>query len=141
MGAEDLEYRKNHITGRMEKWRVGYMSSLGYTRGTSTPDIFLGEVSDEEWAGIEAKNAEILSDRAAEKAERKTTADVEAAYWAALPQDIAGFRRGHIGRAWELEDRYGNFVLALPKKAALEGWPCAKLAAWIEIQTAEGYGE
>lgn len=83
----------------------------------------------------------LAGEQAAAKSKAASDAEVEAAYFAALPAKIAGFRRGHIGRAREIEDECGNYVLTLPKKAAHEAWSVEKLAAWIDDQTAEGYGE
>lgn len=88
-----------------------------------------------EWLELEKVQAEA-------KAASETEADIVASYFAGLPKQIGGFYRGHIGRDHELEDEPGgNYILTLPKKAALEAWSVAKLTTWIEDQTSEGWGE
>lgn len=85
---------------------------------------------------------ELAKVQAEQKATAETEANIVASYFAALPKQIGGFYRGHIGRDRELEDEPGgNYVLTLPKKAALEAWSVAKLAAWVEEQAAEGWEE
>lgn len=84
---------------------------------------------------------ELAKVQAEAKAAAETEADIVASYFAALPKQVGGFYRGHIGRDRELEDEGGNYVLTLPKKAALEAWSVEKLTAWVEDQTAEGWGE
>lgn len=65
-----------------------------------------------------------------------------AAYCEALPENLAGFRRGHFGRAWELMDLDGAYVLSIPTRAAVEGWTAGKLESWIDEQlSAEGFGD
>ena len=59
------------------------------------------------------------------------------AYVATLPSEIAGFKRDRH----EMTDDIGNYVLSIPKKAAREGWSVKTLAAYIDEQTAEGWGE
>jgi hypothetical protein len=135
------EFRRNHETGEVEEWHVGYTSTKGFRRGQSTESYMIRVVPAAEWAEIEAENARITAERTEEKQARITAAEIEAAYFSALPPEIAGFKRGHCGRGWELEDNYGNYVLSIPKTAAAENWPLEKLAEWIDAQTAEGYGE
>jgi hypothetical protein len=87
------------------------------------------------------------------RVEREETATFQAAklsdeelqksYLAALPAEIAGFYRGVYGccRLEELTDDIGNYVMSIPKKAARENWDIDKLSAYIEAETAEGWGE
>lgn len=84
---------------------------------------------------------ELAKVQAEAKAAAETEADIVASYFAGLPKQVGGFYRGHIGRDRELEDEGGNYVLTLPKKAALEAWSVEKLTAWIDEQTSEGWGE
>lgn len=67
----------------------------------------------------------------------KMKADMYAAYVEALPFEIGGlFRRG-----CDLEDEYGNYILAIPREAAAEKWPLKKLAKFVAEYAAEYDGE
>lgn len=131
----------HHIWQAEGRFFLGWISDESTNRkGTR---IFEGqkEISAAEFDELKAEWSALAEKQAADKAVAENKAAIKAAYFSALPVEIAGFKRGCCGRAWELEDDYGNYVLSLPTKAALENWSVAALATWIEEQTAEGWGE
>lgn len=140
-------YKPGDIVNSSKIWAVGGECFSGWITDESTnrkgTRIYEGKdrIDVVEYLRLALEYAEKAAETAASKAKSAADADIEAAYFAALPLEIAGFRRGHIGRDREIEDDCGNYVLTLPKKAAHEVWPVEKLAAWIDDQTAEGYGE
>ncbi|MFA5340561.1 MAG: hypothetical protein WC332_02175 [Clostridia bacterium] len=127
----------NPSTGRVEEWHVGYTSEKGFSRGKSTGNFFIREVPEMEWAEMKVAEEIQAANYAAQQAaiaEEKIIAD----YFSALPLEISVFRRG---RGREIEDNYGNYVLTIPQKAALENWSIKELVAWMDDQTTEGYGD
>lgn len=93
---------------------------------TLTPEAAVAEIVEIEAAIASAEKAE--KDKAAAK-------ETFEAYVAALPPVVAGVSRGGAGcRESEFCDDSGNYLFAVPKKAAAENWSLAQLETWVEVE-------
>jgi len=110
-------------------------------RGEPKPKVLRRITPEQAVSEVMAIEQEIA---AAHKAAAKAAASSDAykAYCEALPENLAGFRRGHFGRSWEIMDMDGEYIMSVPKKAASEEWSVAKLETWIDEQVSmEGFGD
>lgn len=106
------EYRKNQDTGLMEEWVSGYCSEKGYNRDRVSPDQFVRVIPDNEWAGMQAAEAE-KKETARLESEARAAKDAALAAWAStLPTELDEWTRIDRDRL-EITDQIGNYLTGL----------------------------